>query len=553
VNSDHASSSGALEADGSDVQRLIRSYMRGDLSRRGFLTKAAMLGVSYGVGSAILAACSPQQATQTSVTPKRGGTLRVAYSGAPQGFDPALASIGFSHLAIEQIYATLTGLDKDANPIPEIAQRWDISADGKQITFHLNKGVKFHNGDELTSDDVKFTFDRLKDPKTGYAYASQVATIDSVVTVDPYAVRFNLTTPTGPFLTFMAFPGSSIVPKKEVQARGNLSSNPIGAGAFKFVEYQPGNLLRLARHDGYFMSGRPYVDAFEMHIIIDQTARTNALQGGLVDFSTDVPAKDWAQVKSNPALTGVSFLGSHWHFVCVNTTRTPFTDPRVRQAVGYAVDRRALIDAVFFGEAVPMLGGTVPPWSWGYAASLHPFTDRPNITKAKQLLAAAGFPNGFRTQFVNAPDIPALADQTPLLQQQLKAVGIELDIVSIENPRWQDVMVGTHDYQMGNIFWLSPLADPDDFTYLDLKTKEPTNIDVYSNPKMDELLDQARHMVDQAKRKAVYEQIQALAVDEQPLIPTVNVNVLMASSKKVHGFVPLRTGFVKTLRDVWIG
>lgn len=535
------------------VRRLVGEYLNGGLSRRGFLVAAGMLGMGYAAGSALLAACTPQQGSQTTSTPKRGGTLRVAYSGAPQGFDPALASIGFSHLAIEQIYATLTGLDKEANPIPELAQRWEISGDGRQITFFLHKGVKFHNGDELTSEDVKFTFDRLRDPKTGYAYASQVAMIESVSAVDPHTVRFNLTTPTGPFLTFMAFPGSGIVPRKEVLARGNLSTNPIGAGAFKFVDYKPGTLLRLARHNNYFVSGRPYVDAFEMHIIVDETARTDALFGGLVDFSTEVPAKDWSRVKSDSKLVGISFLGSHWHFVCVNCTRPPFTDPRVRQAIGYAVDRKALIEACYFGEAVPILGGTVPPWSWGHAPDLQPFKERADIAKAKQLLSAAGLPNGFKTTFVNAPDIPTLNVQTPLLQQQMKAVGIELQIVSIENPRWQDVMVGTHDFDMANIFWLSPLADPDDFTYLNFRSKQPTNIDVYSSARMDDMLDQARNTADQAKRKALYRDIQALSLEDAPLAATVNTNVLMASTAKVHGFVPLRTGFVKTLKDAWIG
>jgi peptide/nickel transport system substrate-binding protein len=535
-----------------DIRRLVGKYLDGTVSRRGFLGGAVALGLSLSSASALLAACSPQQNTQGTSTAKRGGTLRVAYSGAPQGMDPALASIGFSHLAIEQIYASLTGLDKDSNPIPELAESWDISPDGKQYTFHLRKGVKFHNGDDLTSADVKFTFERLKDPKTGYAYASQVATIDSIDAVDPTTVRFNLSTPTGPFLIFMAFPGSSIVPMKEVQKGTDLSSNPIGAGAFKFVSYQPGNQLNLARNPNYFIPDRPYVDAFEFRIIIDETARTNALAGGLVDFSMEVPAKDWASVTSNPALTGVSYLGSHWHFFCVNCTRAPFKDPRVRQAIGYAIDRQALIDAAFFGQAVPILGGTVPPWSWGYASDIHPFTNKPDIAKAKQLLSDAGLPNGFTTNFVNAPDIPGLNVQTPLLQQQLQAVGIHLNIVSIENPRWQTVMVGTHDFDTANIYWQSPLADPDDFTYLDLRSGQATNIDVYNSPTMDKLLDDARGTADQAKRKDLYHQIQQLTMSDMPLIPTVNVNVLMASTKKVHGFVPLRTGFLKTLKDVWI-
>jgi len=180
------------------------------VSRRHFLSgtaAAAMIAATAGVmvdgfSSAAFAA------------PKRGGILKAAFSADPAGFDPVRGPSGMSHVVIEQVYSTLMALDADAKPYPELAESFQVSDDGLQYTFKLRAGVTFHNGDELTAEDVKFSFDRLRAKDSGYSYTAQVETIDTVDVVDKLTVRFKLTKRTGPFLVYMAFPGSSIVPKK---------------------------------------------------------------------------------------------------------------------------------------------------------------------------------------------------------------------------------------------------------------------------------------------------------------------------------------------------
>src|SRR5882762_5781668 len=176
------------------------------ISRRRFsigLTAAAALTVAGPWGRSASAAA------------KSGGTLKAAFSADPAGFDPVRGPSGMSHVVIEQIYSTLMALDPDAKPYPELAEKFDVSADGLEYTFTLRQGVTFHNGDELTADDVKFSFDRLRAKDSGYSYGSQVETIASVDVVDKHTVKFKLSKRTGPFLIYMAFPGSSIVPKKD--------------------------------------------------------------------------------------------------------------------------------------------------------------------------------------------------------------------------------------------------------------------------------------------------------------------------------------------------
>jgi peptide/nickel transport system substrate-binding protein len=195
--------------------------------------------------------------TAPAIAQQRGGTLIAAFSADPAGFDPVRGPSGMSHVVIEQVYSTLMLLDPDASPIPGVAESYEMSEDGVTYTFKLRDGVTFHNGDPLTAVDVKFSFDRLREPDSGYSYGSQVETIEAVEVVDRLTVRFRLTERTGPFLIYMAFPGSSIVPKKLVESGHDLNAQPIGSGPFKFVSYQPRSAIKFERNPDYYEEGKP--------------------------------------------------------------------------------------------------------------------------------------------------------------------------------------------------------------------------------------------------------------------------------------------------------
>jgi len=243
-------------------------------------------------------------------SPKPGGVLKAAFSADPAGFDPVRGPSGMSHVVIEQVYSTLMALDHEAKPYPDIAEAFEVSPDGLQYTFHLRKNVAFHNGDELTGGDVKFSFDRLRAKDSGYSYGAQVETIDNVEAPDKSTVRFKLTRRTGPFLIYMAFPGSSIVPKKLVESGHDLNAQPIGSGPFKFINYEPRSIIRFERNPNYHEQGKPYFDAMEYRIISDITALTNAVLSGEVNFSNEIPHKDWSQITSNGDLNGLTLEGT---------------------------------------------------------------------------------------------------------------------------------------------------------------------------------------------------------------------------------------------------
>jgi peptide/nickel transport system substrate-binding protein len=527
------------------VGRLLAPQPTGStITRRGFLGETAGLAV-IGLGGLSLTGAFPALAA-----PKRGGTLKAAFSADPAGFDPVRGPSGMSHVVIEQVYSTLMALDPDAKPYPELAESYEMSPDGLQYTFRLKAGVKFHNGDELTAEDVKFTFDRLRAKDSGYSYGAQVETIDVVDVLDKQTVRFRLTKSTGPFLVYMAFPGSSIVPKKLVESGYDLNAKPIGAGPFKFVSYEPRSAIRFERNPDYFEAGKPYFDAMEFRIISDVTALTNSVMSGDVNFSNEIPPKDWATVQTNPDLKTLTLEGSRYYWLLPNNKSVPMDNPKVRQAIALAIDRKALVTGAFFGQATPILGGVIPQWNWAYA-DLKYFKEGPDVAKAKELLAEAGVPNGFESSMTIASSFPAMVAMAPIIQANLAAVGIKAKIGTMEIPRYWDEVWGPSKFDITTMYWVSPLADPDDFVTNNYKCGMPINVQKSCSKEMDASLEEAKAGSTLEARKAAYKKQQALSLEEMDIVPLVNAWLLMAYSNKLQGFTPLRTGFLKTLKDSW--
>lgn len=520
---------------------LLQSSSLSTISRRRF---------NLGAAGAMALAATGSWSRPTFAQGKPGGTLIAAFSADPAGFDPQRGPSGMSHVVIEQVYSTLMALDPDAKPYPELAESYEVSEDGLTYTFKLRSGVTFHNGDPLTAEDVKFSFDRLRAKDSGYSYGAQVETIASVDVIDPQTVQFKLSKRTGPFLIYMAFPGSSIVPKKLVESGHDLNAQPVGSGPFKFVSYQPRSAIKFEKNATYFEAGKPYFDAMEYRIISDITALTNAVMSGEVNFSNEIPPKDWATIQSNPELVGVTLEGSRYNWLLANTGKKPLDNPKVRQAIAQAIDREALVKGAFFGQATPILGGVVPQWNWAYA-DIQYFRPNGDPEKAKALLAEAGYPDGFETSMTIASSFPAQMAMAPIIQANLAAAGIKATIGTMEIPRYWDEVWSTSNFDITTMYWLSPLADPDDFLTNNYKCGMAINVQKYCNQQMDELLEKAKAAATEAERKDLYKQVTQLSLDDMGQVPLVNGWLLIAHSNKLQNYKPMRTGFLKTLKDSW--
>ncbi len=514
------------------------------------ISRRNLLAGSVGLAALDIVLAGSVFTRVSAAEPRQGGVLKAAFSADPAGFDPVRGPSGMSHVVIEQIYSTLMALDPDANPYPELAESFEMSPDGLKYTFKLRSGITFHNGDELTAEDVKFSFDRLRAKDSGYSYGSQVETIESVDVVDKGTVKFKLTKRTGPFLTYMAFPGSSIVPKKLVESGHDLNEKPVGSGPFKFVSYEPRSAIKFERNPNYFQAGKPYFDAMEFRIIADVTALTDAVMSGEVNFSNEIPPKDWAAVTTNGDLATQAVEGSRYYWLLPNNEHKPLDNPKVRQAIGLALDRGALVAGAFFGQATPILGGVVPKWNWGFA-DIKFFKEGADIEGAKKLLAEAGFPDGFETSMTMASSFPAMMAMAPIIQANLAAVGIKASIGTMEIPRYWDEVWGPSKFDITTMYWVSPLADPDDFVTNNYKCGMAINVQKSCSKEMDALLEEAKANITQEDRKASYKKMQELSMQEMGIVPLVNAYILIAHTNKLEGFTPLRTGFLKTLKDTW--
>ena len=504
--------------------------------------------LAAGAATVALGLSSPSAWSQEPVS---GGILKLGFSADPAGFDPAKGPSGMSHVVIEQVYSTLMSLDPDAVPYPDLAERFEVSEDGLTYTFHLRQGVKFHNGDALTADDVKYTFDRLRAKDSGYSYGSQVETIADVVVVDPQTVKFSLSSLTGPFLTYMAFPGSSIVPKKLLEAGHDLNAQPIGSGPFKFISYQPRSMVKFEKNVDFYETGKPYFDAMEFHLIADVTALTNAVLSGTINFSNEIPPKDWAQIQATPGLDGQTLEGSRFYWLLPNNTTAPMDNPKVRQAIAHAISREAIVAGTFFGQATAISGGVIPEWNWAYAG-LKAFNPAGDADKAKALLAEAGHPDGFETSLTMASSFPAMVAMAPIIQANLAAIGIRATIKTMEIPRYWDEVWGPSAFDMTAMYWVSPLADPDDFVFNNYACKMPINVQKSCDAGMDSLLKEAKSGATPEIRKASYLKQQELSLEQMPIVPLVNAWILTAYTDKLKNYKPMRTGFLKTLKDAWL-
>ncbi len=437
-------------------------------------------------------------------------------------------------------------LKPDLTVEPDLAEKWDISADGKTYTFTLRKGVKFHSGRGLVAADVKYTFERLVDKATASPNAGTLSSMEGVAAPDDTTVVITLKQADASFLTNLTHPETVIINKDTVQQNGDLTKTADGTGPFKFKEYVPNTRVVLEKNPDYWEAGKPYVDGIEMTIAADDTARSAAVRTGTVDFIEYAPLKDIPSLKNDSSLALAGDQNTNIRFIGLNATRKPFSDLKVRQAVAAVVDREAVLGPAVFGFGTPTLE-IFPP---GYWAGLGTRPAAADVAKAKQLLADAGYPNGFSTTILSWSQYSFLSNAAVVAQDQLKQIGISADINLEENAAFiKDYLDNNFDLTVSGT---SGYVDPNDVYLRNFGTGQPSNAVRYSNPKVDDLIAQGVATTDQAKRKQIYQQLQQLLLDDVPWVNLYIANQFEAMKTYVKGYTHIPTGTNYTLKDVWL-
>jgi len=465
-------------------------------------------------------------------TPQPGGTLQAAFQNEWAGLDPHTVSSYSSYQILNNVLEGLTFYDDNLNLVPWLAESWEQSEDGLTWTFKLREGVMFHNGREMTAEDVKWSFERLIDPATGGGNAARVGPPETVIeAIDTYTVAITHPEPFGIFPQSLGLDKSTgIVAMESVNDQG-IIVEPIGTGPFQIGEVEGTSRLVLEKNENYWQTGLPYLEAVEITPIPDDTVRETALRSGDVDWVLAIAPQNFETLQADPNVVVSTAPQLSYDYMGMNLTREPFSDVRVRQAIALALDREQIAQAGYFGLAEPLQGPTGPgsPWYFDYS----PY-DR-DVERAKELLAEAGYPDGFEMELLPTVQYGETVRAAQVIQQQLAEIGITASINAPEWSQWLE-LEGNFQYDAYICNW-NGLIDADQYYYLQHKSDQVFNFTGYDNPQFDELVTEARSTSDFDERYEIYQDLNQILVDDAPYIYMYNKLEVRAYSPDVKGFV----------------
>jgi len=486
--------------------------------------------------------------------PARGGTLTVGVQSDLKTLDPHKSALTITYVSLSPIYQTLVDLGPNLELRPLLATSWRVGPDNLTWTFTLRRGVLFHNGRELTSRDVRFSIERILNPKTGARGRGDLNAIESIATPDPYTVQFKLKSPFGVFPTKLATTYQAILPADAVDPVTNELRKPIGTGPFEFVEWKTDDHLALRRFDRYWEQGKPYLDAVVVKPIPDETVRLTALQTGDVGLILDVPQARIQDLFAHPSPEYVIRLvrgGAGQGVVILNTRHRPFDNLKVRQAAAYALNKRELTEALYRGWGHPVNQNFAPSSPWYLKVK-----DRPmDLPRSKQLLSEAGMPGGFKTTATvgNGYGLPAVAQ---VYQAELRRVGIDVTLQVFDIPTWAK-RIDSGDFDMENTGFFAKV-DPDDgyYRYLHSNGGVWQLSGFLSHAELDRLLDEGRAESDVEKRKAIYTRVVEIVQDQASMVIFGSGDTAVGWRATVHGFVPQTIGALSYpgggMQETWL-
>ncbi len=514
----------------------------------------------------ILSALALAGGAMAADAPKPGGTLVIGSTQVPRHLNGAVQSGTATALPSAQLFASLLRYDADWKPQPYLAESWELAPDGKSLTLHLRKDALFHDGKPVTSADVAFSVMAVK---KNHPFQTMLAPVEAVDTPDPYTVVLRMSKPHPAILLALSPALMPVLPKHIYDDGQDLKNHPrnsadvVGSGPFKFKEFKPGQEIVLEKFDKFFLPGKPYLDRIVVKINPDATNLLIGLERGdigVLPFMTEPTIL--RRAKDNPAIVmtskGYEGIGA-LSWLAFNTARKPLNDVRVRQAIAYAIDKGFITKALNAGFAKPADGpiiGTSPFATQDVAK--YPL----DLKKSEALLEEAGFKKdgkgerlSLTVDYMPGSDVQG-KNVAEYLRSQLKKVGIAVQVrASPDFPTWAK-RIASKDFDMTTdiVFnWGDPVIGVHR-TYLSSNIRDIiwTNTQSYSNPKVDELLEQAGTETDVDKRRALYAEFQRLVTADVPIDFLTVIPYHTLSSKKVHGLPDGIWGVMSPMDDTYL-
>ncbi|MEZ5824443.1 MAG: ABC transporter substrate-binding protein [Geminicoccaceae bacterium] len=491
-------------------------------------------------------------------------TLVYCSEGSPEGFDPSLYTSGTTFDASSRpIYNRLVEFDRGTTSVgPGLAESWEVSEDGLEITFKLRSGVKFHTTDWFTptrdfnADDVLFSFNRQLDK--GHAWNEYVAgaaweyfdgmdmpaILKEVVKVDDMTVKLVLNKPEAPMIANLGMDFASILSAEYAAqleasgARDNLNQQPIGTGPFEFVAYQKDAVIRYQAHEEYW-GGKQAIDNLVFAITPDNSVRIQKLVAGECHVTPYPNPADLDMLKADENLQVMEQEGLNVGYLAYNTTQPPFDNAKVRKALNMAINKQAIIDAVFQGQG-KVAKNPIPPTMWSYNDAVE--DDAYDPDGARAMLEEAGV-SGLSMKVwampVARPYNPNARRMAELIQADFAAIGVTAEIVSYE---WGEYLKKSRELDRDGAIllgWTGDNGDPDNFmaTLLSCAAVENSNRAQWCYEPYDKLMQDAKATSDQAERTRLYEEAQVIFKEQAPWATIAHSVVFMPMSKKVQGYI----------------
>lgn len=490
-------------------------------------------------------------------------TLVYCSEGSPENFAPSINTTGTSFDASEQIYDNLVDFERGGTKVvPGLAESWTVSKDGLEYVFKLRKGVKWQSNKnfkpsrDMNADDILFMFERqwkendpyFKVTSSNHAYFGDMGMpklLKSVDKVDEYTVKIMLNAPEAPFLSNLAMQYAGVQSKEYAIAMlkagtpEKIDQEPVGTGPFMLVQYQKDAIIRYKAFPQYW-AGKAKIDDLIFSITPDASVRWAKLQKGECHVMPYPNPADLPAIRKDANVVVMEQPGLNIGYLAYNTTKKPFDDVRVRKAVNMAINKKAIVDAVYLGTGVPATN-PIPPTQWSYNKAVK--DDAFNPEEAKKLLAAAGLKDGFATDLwampVQRPYNPNARRIAELMQADLAKVGIKAEIKSFEWGEYRKRMQ-SGEHQMGMLGWTGDNGDPDNFlnTLLGCSSAKQngSNVAKFCYQPFEDLVQKAKVVSNPAERTKLYEQAQVIFKQQAPWFTIAHAVQIKPVRKEVIGF-----------------